>query len=204
MRLMYRKDGKWIQLFIDSALDRYKNLSDLEDIEAAKDNLKLDQDYWSKEELLEGEQESIIHNICIIQDENARFVTDEQIAAWDNKVDRPIVSSTEPENMTEGQFWYDPSTDSIKVFIDGEIRDTENVRHKFGTSNFAGSNSEKTIAHGCLDSKGKKVIPKFVEIIPNSNPNGTIGEVWVRQDNTNIYVGNTGSFTGRFQYMITY
>ena len=62
--------------------------------------------------------------------------------------------------------------------------------NKGGTSLFAGSGLEKTIPHG-LGS-----IPTSAYAFPKVNPEGYLGEVWVRFDATNIYVGNTGSFTG--------
>lgn len=66
---------------------------------------------------------------------------------------------------------------------------------KTGTGNFAGGNQEVTIAHG-----GGKA-PQFVDVKLSENPGGFLGEVWVRSDETNIYVGNSGSFTGGFSYL---
>lgn len=63
---------------------------------------------------------------------------------------------------------------------------------KTGTSSFVGGGGEVTIAHGM----GK--IPLSVYVTPTSNPAGYLGEMWVRYDATNIYVGNSGSHTGAF------
>lgn len=64
-----------------------------------------------------------------------------------------------------------------------------------GSGSFAGNNREVTIPHG----KGKS--PKFVEVQPSQNPGGYLGEIWVRFDQANIYIGNSGSFTGGFSYL---
>jgi hypothetical protein len=201
---MYRLNGEWVQLFIDSALDRYANLSDLEDIEKAKSNLELAKDYWNKEELADGTHESIIHNICIMQDPNARFVTDAEKDTWNKKVDRPITSITQPENMTEGQMWYDASTGAISINVNGKIRHIESVLTKTGISTFAGQHREQMIEHGCKKSNGNGIAPSFVAIMPTGDSGGTLGEYWTRQDDTYIYVGNTGSYTGSFQWIAYY
>lgn len=204
MRLMYRLNGEWVQLFIDSALDRYANLSDLEDIEKAKENLELAKDYWNKQELADGTHESIIHNICIMQDPNARFVTDKEKDRWNGKVDRPIISINEPENMTDGQMWYNPDSGNISVSIEGQIRNISPLKTKIGTGNFVGQGQERSIAHQCVNSNGTGITPLFVAITPMGNTGGTLGEYWARQDATNIYVGNTGSSTASFQWIAYY
>lgn len=204
MRLMYRINNQWVQLFTDSSLDRYANLSDLEDITKAKENLQLAKDYWNKEELLEGERESIIHNVCIIQDPNARFVTDDEKAFWNQKVDQPITSNTQPTNLTDGQIWFDPSTNKVQIMINGKLRYPENNLTKSGTANFKGGGQETTVLHQCVGFDGSKKIPNFISITPVENPQGTLGETWVRKDNTNFYVGNTGSYTGKFDYIVFY
>lgn len=63
---------------------------------------------------------------------------------------------------------------------------------KKGISSFVGNGNEITIAHGLGEA------PNAVYITPRENPNGYLGEFWVRSDVTNIYVGNSGSFTGQF------
>lgn len=204
MRLMYRLNGEWVQLFIDSALDRYANLSDLEDIEKAKSNLELAKDYWNKQELADGTHESIIHNICIMQDPNARFVTDEEKDKWNKKVDRPIISATQPTNMTDGQMWYDSQDKTIKINIGGAIRNVSSTSMIANNGTFPGQSREVTIEHKCFKLDGTKVRPDFVAIIPTGNTGGTLGEYWVYQDDTNIYVGNTGSYTGGFQWIAYY
>ena len=65
-----------------------------------------------------------------------------------------------------------------------------------GSSTFAGNESEVTISHG-LGS-----VPSYVGVTPTSNPSGYLGEVWVRKDANNIYVGNTGEHTGTFDWII--
>ena len=86
--------------------------------------------------------------------------------------------------------------------LDGAVDDlqTEVTTHKAenvtthnvsrGVSNFAGSGQEVTIPHG-LSAK-----PTSAYAFPTVNPSGYLGEVWIRMDATNLYVGNSGSFTG--------
>ncbi len=59
-----------------------------------------------------------------------------------------------------------------------------------GTSIFAGNGNEVTIPHGL------GAVPTSVFAVPISDPEGYLGEVWIRANATNIYVGNSGSFTG--------
>lgn len=59
-----------------------------------------------------------------------------------------------------------------------------------GISNFAGGGKEVTIPHGL------GVTPTAAYAFPTSNPEGYLGEVWIRMDDTNLYIGNSGSFTG--------
>ncbi|WP_105618490.1 phage tail protein [Vallitalea okinawensis] len=66
---------------------------------------------------------------------------------------------------------------------------------KGGSSTFVGNGGERTIAHGLGSS------PTAVSAMPKANPNGYLGEVWIRYDSTNIYVGNTGSYTGALVWM---
>lgn len=63
-----------------------------------------------------------------------------------------------------------------------------------GTSNFAGNNQEVTIPHGL------SVVPTSAYAFPMANPEGYLGEVWIRMDATNLYVGNSGSFTGAMSW----
>jgi hypothetical protein len=209
MRLL-RYDAKkkrWIQLFADSALDKYKNLSDVVDKKAARDNLELDEYYWNKAALKDGAAVNSIHNVCVIQDEKAQFVTKADKENWNQKVDRPIVKSTADEElpeMTEGQMVYNRATDTIKVKIDGKIRDFENNREIHGTANFAGMGNEVKIEHHLETIHGVKITPKFVGISCVTNPGGMLGETWTRKDDTYFYVGNTGSYQGPFEYMVYY
>lgn len=63
-----------------------------------------------------------------------------------------------------------------------------------GTSNFGGNNQEVTIPHGL------SVVPTSAYAFPTVNPEGYLGEVWIRMDATNLYVGNSGSFTGAMSW----
>jgi hypothetical protein len=67
---------------------------------------------------------------------------------------------------------------------------------KKGVGYFSGNNLETTISHGL------PYIPKYVNIIPLSNSQGTLGEIWARIDQTNIYVGNTGTSNCQFFWIV--
>lgn len=205
MRLMYcNENHEWIQLFIDSSLDKFLNLSDLTDRTEARKNLELDEYYWNKEILKNGLAESIIDNICIIQSPDARFCSDKEKKFWNKKVDPPIENNTAPEEMSPGQIWYNSERDELKIFINGMLRDLENNRAVHGTGNFSGNGKETIIQHGILNHAGQKVVPKTVYFSPVANPFGCLGETWHREDSDNIYIGNTGSYTGLFKYTILY
>ena len=198
---------RWIQLFTDSALDRWYNLADIPDKKAARDNLEMDKYFWNKKVLKDGTAANSIHNVCIIQDDLAQFVTKADKINWNQKVDRPIVipsGLTPPKPMTEGQILYSRSEDKMKVMIDGKLRDFENNREMHGRANFAGSGKEVKIAHNLKTNSGAKITPKFVGISCVTNPQGNLGETWTRRDDTYFYVGNTGSYTGPFDYMVYY
>ena len=68
----------------------------------------------------------------------------------------------------------------------------------YGTGAFLGDGAEVTIPHGLEGGE-----PQHVTCIATANPGGYLGEVWVRKDVTNIYVGNSGSFTGNFVWSAT-
>jgi len=63
-------------------------------------------------------------------------------------------------------------------------------------SNYAGNGSETIIPHGL------GVEPAMASVVTKSNPDGYLGEVWVRKDATNVYIGNTGSHTGACDVII--
>jgi hypothetical protein len=63
-----------------------------------------------------------------------------------------------------------------------------------GQANYAGNGTEITISHGF------SVVPENVTCATITDPGGYLGEVWVRKDATNIYVGNSGSHTGAFNW----
>lgn len=63
-----------------------------------------------------------------------------------------------------------------------------------GVANFSGNGNETRVSHG-LGSK-----PSYCSITVNNNPDGRLGETWMRWDATNIIVGNTGSYTGNFTW----
>ena len=210
MRLLQfnAKTNQWVQLFADSALDKYKNLSDLTDLVAARRNLELDKYYWNKDALKTGSAIEAIHPICIIQDKDNRFVTDNDIKNWNQKVDRPVISSSEKDiTLTEGQIIYNPATDVAQIMLNGSLQSLKLgalTGAITGSSTFVGEGNERVIEHGATTMKGTPIVPKSVIFNPASNPKGKLGETWVRYDDTNIYIGNTGSFTGTFNYTIFY
>lgn len=64
-----------------------------------------------------------------------------------------------------------------------------------GSSSFTGDGNTTTVAHGLPGA------PSGVTVTAAADPNGYLGEIWVTWDATNIYVGNSGSFTGAFTYV---
>ena len=74
---------------------------------------------------------------------------------------------------------------------------TDNITaHKVarGVASFKGNNQEITIMHGL------NAVPVAAYAFPTTNPQGYLGEVWIRMDGTNLYVGNSGSFTGEMSW----
>ena len=65
-----------------------------------------------------------------------------------------------------------------------------------GSAQFPGDGNELIIPHGMED------IPSYANATPNENPKLELGEVWVRVDETNIYIGNSGKFTGGLNWVI--
>lgn len=195
---------KWVQLFSDSSLDKYNNLSDLENVEQARKNLELDKYYWNKDSLKTGTAINAISPVCINQDANNRFVSDKDKASWDNKVDRPLYGETTTETMTEGQILFDPSTDIAQFMLSGALRSIKMGLSQYaisgmvtGSINFLGKGEELQIEHGATLTNGTMATPKAVFVTPAGNPYGTLGEVWTRWDSDGyIYIGNTGSYTG--------
>jgi|GEM_PF-2428501 len=64
-----------------------------------------------------------------------------------------------------------------------------------GTSTFAGQGNEKAIAHGL------GATPTAAYATPTVDPQGRLGEVWIRMTATHLYVGNSGSFTGGMSWV---
>ena len=64
-----------------------------------------------------------------------------------------------------------------------------------GTSTFAGQGQERAIAHGL------GATPKAAYATPTEDPQGRLGEVWIRMTSTHLYVGNSGSFTGGMSWV---
>lgn len=193
-------DGTWKDIY-DHKLCRYLNLSELTDKQAARDNLEMDLYYLNRVTLLNGLEINVIHHSCIIQDSSARFVSDNQIAYWNAKIDPPHIASAEPTtNLVEGYIWYDASTDKKYIYINGKFREFDNHRQASGSSNFAGDNLEVAIVHGIVDSNSNPLIPTGYSVYPSANPQGYLGEVWVRATATHLYVGNTGTYKGQLKW----
>lgn len=194
---------KWIQLFSDDALSSNANLADLKSAAEARNNLELDRYYWNKASLKDGIAVNAIDNICVIQDSLAQFISQADRENWNNKVDRPIVSSAlNPDDLTEGQFFLNQSSDTAYVKLGDAVH--EIARSVRGVGRFSGSGAETVIAHGIKTAAGNGIVPKYVSFSPMENPMGTLGETWFRKDDKNIYIGNTGSYKGNFGYVIFY
>nr|DAS67962.1 MAG TPA: hypothetical protein [Caudoviricetes sp.] len=199
------QNKRWIQLFSDSQLDRFKNLSDLPDKEAAQKNLGLYDKFYTKDDLRNGTYPNTIHSSTIIQDEHGQLLSQADRTSWNNKVDKPLINNDTPDvdRLTEGQYHVSPSTGNLTLRINGQLRDF-GIRTKTGRANFAGAGREVKIEHGCLNGAGEKLAPRHIEIQCITNPSGGVGETWVHSDETYVYIGNGGSYTGAFDYTIFY
>ncbi|SHN73100.1 hypothetical protein [Desulfitobacterium chlororespirans] len=84
--------------------------------------------------------------------------------------------------------WADPAADIKKLAeaVDGVITG--------GNADFAGNGAEVMIAHGL------STIPTSAYVFPAEDPGGCLGEVWIRMDSTNLYIGNSGSFIGSMSW----
>lgn len=65
-------------------------------------------------------------------------------------------------------------------------------------ASYSGGGNETVIPHGIKNNDGVSIAPLFCVANPSGNPGGGLGEQWIRWDAENVYVGNTGSFTGEF------
>lgn len=87
-----------------------------------------------------------------------------------------------------------PTDEEIEEKIGLAIEDSEIATFASGSSDFGGGGLEVTIPHGLSRT------PSFANAVPSEDPKGTLGEVWVRIDATNIYIGNSGSFKGELTW----
>lgn len=211
MRLLKfnKKENQWEQIFTDATLDRFKNLSDLENAEKARENLEINKYYWDKDELENGTALNGISPVCINEDKDNRFVTDEEKAFWNNKVDKPIINPETPpiDEITEGQIIYDPNEDRAQIRLNGKLQSLKlgTIRGAItGVANFAGQGNEVEVIHGAQKADGVPVTPTNAVFNPLSNTFGQLGETWVHFDNEKAYFGNTGRYTGKFAYTIFY
>lgn len=233
MRLMYRLDGHWIQIMTDSALDKNNYLADFydknDDTIAAivRANLRIPDNYWSKKELAgpvtndsSSAYQAVSPNV-IHENPDKRFVTDDQISVWSNKVDRPYVGTTPPNsvkvngeerNITDGKIWYDNANDVLGVMLreNGnanaaiKYRKPDNYRFKTGTGTFNGLTGV-IITHNCVDSYNRAVVPDHISVTPNVPTNGYLGEYYVTDiTNKTFKVFNTGSGKPTFSWCANY
>lgn len=123
-----------------------------------------------------------------------------------------IKSDTEPVETDDfrliiGMMWLDTRTNNLYTWNGAEwkmVNDWSNavedldkiiqMNSKSGTGFYSGDGKE-TILHHNLNA-----IPTIYTADCMSNPDGALGEVWVRADKNNLYVGNTGSFRGQFHW----
>lgn len=120
----------------------------------------------------------------ITQDSTHRFVTDEQIANWNNKS-----STTLATNYSDGLM-----SASDKIKLDNILKILK------GSSSFVGLNDYQQIELGINMNDTSYV----VQITPTASPDGSLGEVWVEKSTTNIRVYNSGGFTGGFDWVLFY
>ena len=82
-----------------------------------------------------------------------------------------------------------------------------------GISNFVGNSQERFIKLTITDPLDKVnnplIVPYYITFHPRYNTHGMLGETWIRYNHTpesdrGIYVGNTGSYTGEFDWYVFY
>ena len=103
--------------------------------------------------------------------------------------------------------YYTLSNFAAQVLVQGSwknahVHSSTELKHYSGSSSFSGVavNSYKTVS---LPSG----IPSTYHVAitaTNANPGGTLGDVYVGKASTYINVGRTGSYTGSFDYIITW
>ena len=109
--------------------------------------------------------------------------------------------------QNDAQAKADAALNSAKAYTDQEVAEISQAldAHKAakiaahgvarGTSTFAGQGQERAIAHGL------GATPKAAYATPTEDPQGRLGEVWIRMTSTHLYVGNSGSFTGGMSWV---
>lgn len=152
-------DGTWHDLY-DYKVDKGQNLGDLTDVNQAINNLGLRDIFINKDTAYYGKDPSTIHHTMIMQDSDARFVSDRQIMAWNNK---------------------------MSLSASGKI-------------NLVGYGNTVTIKHNAKNIHGQNVEPVFCTYVINENTRGTLGEIWMSWNYTDIIIGNTGSYTGQISW----
>jgi len=109
--------------------------------------------------------------------------------------------------QNDAQAKADTALNSAKAYTDQEVGEISQAldAHKAstiaahgvarGTSTFAGQGQERAIAHGL------GATPTAAYATPTEDPQGRLGEVWIRMTSTHLYVGNSGSFTGGMSWI---
>lgn len=153
----------------------------------------------------------------IVESTERRFVSDEEKITWNNKVDKETGKQLSTNDFTDelknkldgiegaANNYVHPethpasmiTTSSSLQFVSAAEKSSWDAKANVtrGKSAFLGSSQEVTIAHGLGTT------PASVQITPMANSSGTLGEYWCRCDETNIYVGNTGSSTVAFAWL---
>lgn len=159
----------------------------------------------------------------IQQDPTSRFVSDDQIVSWNNKADAKMASDIEaglmskedkikldsiaegannfklPETLPASIIQQDPNS---RFFTDQE-REALNLKKNMasflvGTGIFNGTD-------GTIINHEFGNTSFAVAITPTTNPNGGIGEIWVKKTNTLVVVYCSGSAQNiTFDYTLTY
>lgn len=129
--------------------------------------------------------ESTVEGANLVEKINALDAKTVDLTPIENKIgDLSSMTTDEKSNLADA---VSEVQNEIKTHSDDNIT-SHNVSR--GTSTFAGSGQEVTIPHGL------SVVPVSAYAFPTVNSEGYLGEVWIRMDETNLYIGNSGSFTG--------
>ena len=167
-------ENKWKVLF-GNALSSESNLADLTDKKKAKQNLGIYDEFLTKDQMKNGTLTNVIHHNLLIQDENARLVSDRSISFWNRKINKPISGTSSFFGNSQERFIPITITDPLDTTKDSPLIEPVYVTFE-----------PKYNTYGMLGDTWIRY-----QHSTNASVRG-------------IYIGNTGSYTGEFTWYVFY